>query len=195
MLTTIFGSIAAKLSGLGVAAKVGLATATAATAATAAVVAPQVLPVDPGPSASTSVEVTVPDAVPNLDDLVPDAASGVVPNLDDLIPNLGDVVPELPDVAAEASAEGSANANQASDKAVGAPEDPGGEGYTGLDRARATPAGDHIPDFVPGPPNGTPGPPDLGDVIPDFAPVPDGIQPGGPPSWVPGPPSGVGPNR
>ncbi|MCA1692837.1 MAG: hypothetical protein LC733_11815 [Actinobacteria bacterium] len=155
MITGILAGIAAKLAGMGVAAKAaaGLGIATVATAGVAIVV-PVVVPDAPGTTAAVEGQLpTVPTG--NADrglGIAADATSGQLPagaqtGLDiarqtPAADHLPEFVPGPP-----ASVPVSPNAGAAA---------------TGIDRARETPAGAHLPPFVPGPPASVPptaGPP------------------------------------
>jgi hypothetical protein len=120
IISQFLSALAAKLAGLGVAAKAGMGLGAAATAAAGAVA------------------------------VLPDAANNAVktnPAVSTPAPSVGSAVDAAkPDADGDGEGDGpstpGSNANAAA---------------TGLDRARQTPAGAHIPSFVPGPPSGTPG--------------------------------------
>lgn len=162
MITEILGGVAAKLAGLGVAAKAGLGLGVATAAITAAGVGGMVpMPGLDSGGQKPAVELRLPE--------VPTANAG--PGLERANDALSG--------AAEASVGTQAQTS-------GKPE------VTGIERARQTPAGEHIPAHVPGPPANVPqadtDAPSTGLDRAGQTPAADHI-----PSFVPGPPTNVGP--
>ena len=146
MVPAVLAGIAAKLTGLGVAAKagIGLGIATVATAGVATVM-PVVVP-DAPVRATTAVEAQLPN--------VPDS------NADFGLSTAADAggapagAQTGLDVAAETPAAGNLPASVAGRPAGVPPVN--GAGTTGSERASETPAAAHLPAFVPGPPASVP---------------------------------------
>ena len=146
MVPAVLAGIAAKLTGLGVAAKagIGLGIATVATAGVATVM-PVVVPDAPA-GTTTAVEVQVPNVPDSNADLglstAADASGAPVGARTGL------------DVAAQTPAAVTLPANVAGRPASVPPVN--GAATTGIERARETPAAANLPAFVPGPPAGLP---------------------------------------
>jgi hypothetical protein len=148
VITSILGGIAAKLAGLGLAAKVGTGIA-AATIATAGVVT--VAPViNPGPPAGIEVELpSVPAAEADLGlSVAANAASGQANG--GAQANAGAAAQVGLDTARQTPAGANVPAS------VPAVTRPAAPAQTGLDVARQTPAADRVPAVVPGPPVSVP---------------------------------------
>lgn len=167
MITEVLGGVAAKLAGLGVAAKAGIGVGVATAAITTAGVAGMV-------------------PMPGLD------SGGQKPAIEVRLPEVR--LPEVPTAHAEPGLE---KANDALSVAAGTnvgsqPQASGKPEVTGIERARQGPAGEHIPAHVPGPPANVPhAGTDAASTGLDRAsqtPAADHI-----PSFVPGPPPNVGP--
>lgn len=139
MITGILAGIAGKLAGLGVAAKagIGLGIATVATAGVATVL-PVVVP-DTSGGTTAAVQVQLP-SVPTAN-----ADPGLGVAADATRGQVGADAQTGLDIAAQAAA---------SVPPVTPPLN--GAGAAGIDRARQTPAADHLPAFVPGPPASVP---------------------------------------
>lgn len=145
MIPAILSGIAAKLAGLGLAAKVGtgIAAATIATAGVATV-APVI-----NPGAPAGIEIQVPSVpAPEADlglKVAADANSGQA--------NAG------AQAGLDTARQTPAAANVPASVPVVTRPAPAAAAQKGLDVARQTPAGDRVPAVVPGPPAVVPGPP------------------------------------
>lgn len=169
MIGAVLGGVATKLAGLSVAAKatMGIGVATAAVAG-AGVTGVLPLPDSEPAGSRPAVEVQLP-AVPT-----PHADEGLA-------------------VAGDAASEGMATANDAIAGEIGNGDeeaDAGKPEVTGLDRARQTPAADHIPSQVPGPPANVPGP-NTGAASTGIDRAQETPAAQYLPPFVPGPPSGT----
>jgi hypothetical protein len=145
LVTEFLSGLAAKLAGLGLAAKLGLGVGVAA-AAVGGAGAANVLPEPVQHAVATAVDTVTPFQFPDKAD--PHSVFGATVAADATGASDGTPGVDGQTVADAAKQQGAANQGTGADRA----NNSGATGSTGLDRANETPAAGHVPTSLPTPP-------------------------------------------